>query len=223
MAGVHDPGLFVLAVLLLNLTPGPDTAYIVGRSVAQGRLAGIVSALGIGAGCCVHALLAAAGLTALVAASPTAFAVVKYLGAAYLVWLGVALVARTVTRNAPVVAPDVARRVVGTSAGAGRDRAGAPLRLFAQGFMTNILNPKVVMFFLSFLPQFIDPAAPHRVQALLILGAVFVAMSIVYCCTVAWLAGQLTQRLRASVRIARWLERGTGTAFVAIGCKLALE
>lgn len=209
MLGLHDLGWFVAAVFLLNITPGPDTAYIVARSVAQGRTAGIVSALGIAAGCCVHALLAAFGLTALIAASPLAFAVVQYLGAAYLVWLGARLLFKRAT-NAAAAAP------------ADADDARSARHLFAQGLLTNLLNPKVVLFFLSFFPQFVRADSGARVSAFLILGAIFVAMSTAYTCTLAWVAGTLTRRLRGNARVRIWLERGTGAVFVAIGCKLAL-
>ena len=120
MLGLHDLGWFVAAVFLLNITPGPDTAYIVARSVAQGRAAGVVSALGIAAGCCVHALFAAFGLTALIAASPLAFAVVQYLGAAYLVWLGLRLVFKRAANDA-------------ATAPAEADDLRSVRRLFVQG------------------------------------------------------------------------------------------
>ena len=209
MLGLHDLGWFVAAVFLLNITPGPDTAYIVARSVAQGRAAGVVSALGIAAGCCVHALFAAFGLTALIAASPLAFAVVQYLGAAYLVWLGLRLVFKRAANDA-------------ATAPAEADDLRSARRLFVQGLLTNLLNPKVVLFFLSFFPQFVRADADARVSAFLILGAIFVAMSTVYTCTLAWAAGTLTRRLRGNARVRLWLERGTGAVFVAIGCKLAL-
>jgi RhtB (resistance to homoserine/threonine) family protein len=209
MFGLHDLGLFVGAVLLLNLTPGPDTAYIVARSVAQGRAAGVWSALGIATGCCVHALLAAFGLTALVAASPLAFSIVQYLGAAYLIWLGLRLLFKRVEvaaapREAAPRGPRSSRQ------------------LFGQGLLTNLLNPKVVIFFLSFFPQFVHADSDARASAFLVLGAIFVAMSTVYTCSLAWIAGTVTQRLRSNAGVQRWLERGTGAAFVAIGCKLAL-
>ncbi len=213
MSGVHDLSLFMMAVFLLNLTPGPDTAYIVARSVAQGRAAGIASAMGIAFGCCVHALLAAFGLTALIAASPAAFAVVQYAGAAYLIWLGVRLiVSARIERDASAHDPGRAEA----------QQVRTMRRLFAQGMLTNLLNPKVVIFFLSFFPQFVHADASGRTGAFLLLGAIFVAMSTAYTCTLAWMAGSLTQRLRASARMQLWLQRGTGLAFVAIGCKLAL-
>lgn len=142
MFGITHFGFFVLAVFLLNVTPGPDTAYIVGRSVAQGRGAGLMSALGISAGCCVHALACAFGLTALLAASAAAFTVIKLVGAAYLIYLGVRMI--------------IAKQAAGPS-GTAATQAEKPLRqLFMQGFWTNVLNPKVVLFFVSFFPQFVS-------------------------------------------------------------------
>ncbi len=163
MFGITHFGFFVIAVFLLNVTPGPDTAYIVGRSVAQGRGAGLMSALGISAGCCVHSLACAFGLTALLAASATAFTVIKFVGALYLIYLGVRLI--------------FARPAAAEAAGATR-ATGAPKslrQLFLQGFWTNVLNPKVVLFFVSFFPQFVTTGSDHKALAFLTLGVVFVA------------------------------------------------
>jgi RhtB (resistance to homoserine/threonine) family protein len=209
MFGITHFGFFVVAVFLLNVTPGPDTAYIVGRSVAQGRGAGLMSALGISAGCCVHSLACAFGLTALLAASATAFTVIKFVGALYLIYLGVRLI---FTR------PEVAE-----AAGAAR-AAGAPKslrQLFLQGFWTNVLNPKVVLFFVSFFPQFVTTGSDHKALAFLSLGVVFVLMSTVWNGFVAWIAGSVTQRFSGKPAIKRWLDRGVGSAFVGLGIKLA--
>jgi RhtB (resistance to homoserine/threonine) family protein len=209
MFGITHFGFFVVAVFLLNVTPGPDTAYIVGRSVAQGRGAGLMSAIGISAGCCVHSLACAFGLTALLAASATAFTVIKFVGALYLIYLGVRLI---FTR------PEVAE-----AAGAAR-AAGAPKslrQLFLQGFWTNVLNPKVVLFFVSFFPQFVTTGSDHKALAFLSLGVVFVLMSTVWNGFVAWIAGSVTQRFSGKPAIKRWLDRGVGSAFVGLGIKLA--
>ncbi|AOJ70430.1 MULTISPECIES: LysE family translocator [Burkholderia] len=208
MFGITHLGLFVAAVFLLNVTPGPDTAYIVGRSVAQGRGAGLMSALGISAGCCVHVLACAFGLTAVLAASATAFTVIKIVGAAYLVYLGVRLI---FSKQEPAAEQSAARR--------GADKS---LRqLFTQGFLTNVLNPKVVLFFVSFFPQFVSADSDHKVLAFLTLGAVFLAMSTVWSCTVAWVAGTVTRRFAGKPGVKKWLDRGVGSAFVGLGVKLA--
>ncbi|MGY6239180.1 LysE family translocator [Burkholderia ambifaria] len=209
MFGITHFGFFVFAVFLLNITPGPDTAYIVGRSVAQGRGAGLMSAFGISAGCCVHALACAFGLTALLAASATAFTVIKLVGAAYLIYLGVRMI---VARQA--AEPSGAEAAQGTAA--------KPLRqLFMQGFWTNVLNPKVVLFFVSFFPQFVSADSPHKAWAFLTLGAVFVAMSTVWTSLVAWVAGSVTQRFSGNPGVKKWLDRTVGSAFVGLGLRLA--
>ncbi|EOH6077477.1 LysE family translocator [Burkholderia cenocepacia] len=209
MFGITHFGFFVFAVFLLNITPGPDTAYIVGRSVAQGRGAGLMSAFGISAGCCVHALACAFGLTALLAASATAFTVIKLVGAAYLIYLGVRMI--------------IAKQAAAPSdAAAAQAAAAKPLRqLFMQGFWTNVLNPKVVLFFVSFFPQFVSADSPHKAWAFLTLGAVFVAMSTVWTSLVAWVAGSVTQRFSGTPGVRKWLDRTVGSAFVGLGLRLA--
>jgi RhtB (resistance to homoserine/threonine) family protein len=208
---VHFP-LFVAAVFLLNVTPGPDTAYIVGRSVAQGRGAGLMSALGISAGCCVHTLACAFGLTALIAASSAAFTVIKFVGAIYLIYLGIRLVFASPAK---------------TSGADGARQARAPgvpkplKQLFVQGFWTNVLNPKVVLFFVSFFPQFVAGESDHKALAFLVLGAVFIAMSTAWNSFVAWIAGSVTKRLGGKPAVRKWLDRVVGSAFVGLGVRLA--
>lgn len=203
MAGVHDLALFVLSGLLLNITPGPDTLYIVGRSAAQGARAGAVAALGIGTGCCIHILAAAIGLSALLLASATAFTVVKLFGAAYLVYIGVALLRSRAAAEIP------------------RQEAAAPLRrVFLQGLLTNVLNPKVALFFVAFLPQFVVPDAPHQFAALLVLGLIFNMNGTIWNLLVAALAARgrnaLTWRTGTN-----WIARVTGSLLVVLGVRLA--
>ncbi|MDR3387631.1 LysE family translocator [Paraburkholderia sediminicola] len=209
MFGITQFEFFVVAVFLLNVTPGPDTAYIIGRSVAQGRGAGLMSALGICAGCCVHSLACAFGLTALLAASATAFTVIKFVGAIYLIYLGVRL----------IFAKPAADQAVGEARAAGAPKS---LRqLFLQGFWTNVLNPKVVLFFVSFFPQFVTTGSDHKVLAFLTLGVVFVVMSLIWSCFIAWIAGSVTRRFSGKPLVKKWLDRGVGSAFVGLGLKLA--
>src|SRR5688572_6806624 len=144
--GVHDLPLFILAGLLLNITPGADLALIGARSAGQGFRSGAAAALGVGAGCFVHVAAAALGLSALVASSATAFTVLRWVGAAYLVWLGIGLL-RSDGAGAAAATPAPAL---------------STWRSFVQGFLTNALNPKVALFFLAFLPQFIETNAPHK-------------------------------------------------------------
>ncbi|NKJ46930.1 lysine transporter LysE [Burkholderia sp. SG-MS1] len=209
MFGITHFEFFVVAVFLLNVTPGPDTAYIVGRSVAQGRGAGLMSALGISAGCCVHSLACAFGLTALLAASTTAFTVIKFAGAIYLIYLGARL----------IFAKPAAQTVVGDARAT--DAPKSLKQLFLQGFWTNVLNPKVVLFFVSFFPQFVTTGSEHKTFAFLTLGAVFVVMSMLWNSFVAWIAGSVTQRFSGKPSVKKWLDRGVGSAFVGLGIKLA--
>jgi RhtB (resistance to homoserine/threonine) family protein len=212
MFGITHFAFFVVAVFLLNVTPGPDTAYIVGRSVAQGRRAGLMSALGISAGCCVHVLACAFGLTALLAASATAFTVIKFVGAIYLIYLGVRLIFAK-----PPAEPAAASGTPSRAAGAPKSLR----QLFLQGFWTNVLNPKVVLFFVSFFPQFVTTGSEYKVLAFLTLGAVFVVMSTAWNSFVAWIAGSVTERFSGRPAVKRWLDRGVGSAFVGLGVKLA--
>ena len=213
--GIVHLGVFCAAVLLLNLTPGPDTAFIVGQSVAHGRKAGMLSVLGISAGCCVHTLALSLGLSALLAASAGAFTVIKVAGAAYLIFLGVRMIVATLRR-------DRERDGDGTVLAAPMPRsAPSGSRTFAQGFVTNVFNPKVVLFFLSFFPQFVSTDSPSKGLAFAALGAVMIVISTVYNGAVAWLAGSITQRMRGAPLVRTWLERSVGAAFVALGARLA--
>ncbi|HEY3598791.1 MAG TPA: LysE family translocator [Paraburkholderia sp.] len=210
MFGITQFEFFLVAVFLLNVTPGPDTAYIVGRSVAQGRAAGLMSALGISAGCCVHSLACAFGLTALLAASATAFTVIKFVGAIYLIYLGVRLI---------FAKPGTVSQSADTPRAAGAPKSMR--QLFLQGFWTNVLNPKVVLFFVSFFPQFVTTGSSHKALAFLTLGVVFVAMSTVWNSFVAWMAGSVTRRFSGKPSVKKWLDRVVGSAFVGLGVKLA--
>jgi RhtB (resistance to homoserine/threonine) family protein len=212
MLGITGFTLFILAVMLLSVTPGPDTAYIVGRSVAQGRGAGVVSALGIALGCIVHTLACAFGLTALLAASATAFTIVKFAGAIYLIYLGVRLIfARPAAAASHKRAEETRTRAAPKSL----------QQLFAQGFVTNVLNPKVVLFFVSFIPQFVAADSAHKTLAFLALGFVFVLVSTFWNTIVAWIAGTVTQRFSGKPNVKLWLDRFVGSAFVGLGIKLA--
>jgi RhtB (resistance to homoserine/threonine) family protein len=213
MLGITGFTLFIVAVMLLSITPGPDTAYIVGRSVAQGRGAGVVSALGIAVGCIVHTLACAFGLTALLAASVTAFTIVKFAGAIYLIYLGVRLIFAKPTAVKASEKPSEETRV--------RAAPKSLQQLFTQGFVTNVLNPKVVLFFVSFIPQFVAADSAHKTFAFLALGFVFVVVSTFWNTFVAWIAGSVTQRFSGKPSVKLWLDRVVGSAFVGLGIKLA--
>jgi threonine/homoserine/homoserine lactone efflux protein len=206
--GTHDLWLFVLSGFLLNITPGPDTLYIVGRSSAQGWPAGAVAALGIGAGTLVHICAAALGLSAILAASANAFTAVKFIGAAYLLYVGISLIRSAgASQSSPLAVP--ARPVSIRS-------------IFVQGFLTNVLNPKVALFFLAFLPQFVASDAGSKPLAFLLLGAIFDFNGTLWNLFVAWSTARLSSRLAPSAVLKRWFNRCVGSLFVCIGIRLAL-
>jgi len=201
----HALLLFAGAGLLLNVTPGPDLLYILGRSVSQGRQAGLLSALGIGAGCLFHVTAAALGVSALVLAVPVAYDVVRWAGALYLVWLGVK-----------------ALRSQGSSLEVQAMAATSPRRIFVQGVVTNALNPKVALFFLAFLPQFADPTRGPLAPQLLLLGAIFTVNGTLVCLLFALFAARLGEWLKTRYGVTRLLDRATGGLFIALGLRLAL-
>jgi threonine/homoserine/homoserine lactone efflux protein len=209
MFGTQHLWLFVMSGLLLNVTPGQDTLYIVTRSVAQGRAAGLWSVLGISSGSVVHTLAAAFGLSAILATSAEAFIVVKLAGAAYLVYLGVKMLSERPAATPP-----------GVEAPPAREPAWA---IYRAALLTNVLNPKVALFFLAFLPQFVAPDASSRVTAFLFLGAVFVFNGTLWCLVLVMTASALSSRLRRNAAGGRRLRQATGAVFVGLGARLALS
>ena len=205
MFGIHDFGLFLAAGILLNLTPGPDTVYILGRSIAQGREAGVASALGISVGSIFHTCAAALGLSAILATSALAFGTIKLLGGAYLIFLGIKMI---FDRRKQLSLPSTFRRRTTMAA-------------FRQGILTNILNPKVALFFLAFLPQFIDPASSTKIPAFILLGLTFVTTGTIWCLIVAWFASVFSRRLRENETVSQWLNRTAGALFVFLGLRMA--
>ncbi|GIK99097.1 MAG: RhtB family transporter [Alphaproteobacteria bacterium] len=202
-----DPTAYVLflgASLVLLLTPGPAVLYIVARSVEQGRLGGLVSVLGVGLGNFAHVVAAAVGVSALIAASAFAFSILKYLGAAYLIWLGI----RTLRAQ---VAP-VTLKI-----------EGKPLRrLFSEGAVVAALNPKTALFFLAFLPQFISPAAGAVWLQILLLGCSFVLLGLATDGLYALAAGSLRDLFRNSVRVLKTQKLVSGTVYIGLGLMTAL-
>ena len=204
MPTLHSLGLFLAAGLALNLTPGPDMLYVAARGAGEGRPAGIVSALGIGVGTLVHIALVAAGLAALLAAVPVAYMALRLGGAAYLVWLGVKAL-----RAAP-------------GDGAVAELPPAPLgAIFRQGVITNVLNPKVALFFLAFLPQFVDPARGDPALQVIVLGLLFDVSGTLVNLTVALASSRVAARLRSTSGTTRFVQRATGVLFIGLGARLA--
>lgn len=210
MLGIHDLPLFVASGLLLNVTPGPDLIFITGRAAAQGFKTGAVASLGVGAGCCVHILAAAFGLSALLAASSTAFTAIKLAGACYLAYVGLSMI---LSAGKAQAAPDAAPKTV---------RQASLRKVFVQGFLTNALNPKVALFFLAFLPQFIDPAAPGKALAFLVLGGIFNLNGQLVCLLFAWAAARALSKFRGG-GLSAWFNRGIGGLFVFLGVRLAFS
>ena len=211
MPDLHHLLLFIAAGWLLNLTPGPDVLYIVTNALRSGARAGVVAGLGITAGCFVHVFAAAVGVGALLATSATAFTVLKWIGAAYLLWVGVRLLL--------VRAP---REVADLGALAHAQPPASLKKVWLGGFWTNVLNPKVAIFFLAFVPQFIAPDAPDKAMAFVLLGVLFNVNSIPVNCgwalAAAWMA-----RHGAVQRGMHWLDRAAGAMFIAFGARLALS
>lgn len=198
-------GVYVAASLALIVTPGQDMIYVVTRSMAQGRVAGVLSAAGVCTGILVHTAIVALGIGALLQASETLFLVLKLAGAAYLVYLGLKLLLQ---RAGPYVAQPGQRRVSGAS-------------LFAQGVLSNVTNPKVAVFFLAFLPQFVSAGDPHPTRHLVCLGVLYAAMGFAVKGAVGIAAGSLSGKLLRSGATLAWLNRASGLVLVALGLRLA--
>jgi RhtB (resistance to homoserine/threonine) family protein len=206
MSGITNFTAFIVACILLNMTPGSDTMYILGRSISQGRKAGILSAIGISAGCMIHTLLAGFGLSLIVVQSETAFNIIKYLGAVYLFYLGIRMI---ISSRAEQLSID--------------DKPADMRRIFISGVITNVLNPKVALFFLAFLPQFVETGKTHNAIPFLLLGATFTTTGTVWCLGLAFFAAMISKRIRENPLIKKWLDRVTGFLFVALGIRLAFQ
>ncbi|MEO7497626.1 MAG: LysE family translocator [Massilia sp.] len=206
MFGIHDLPVFIAAGLMLNIMPGPDSLLIMTRSATQGWRAGAMAALGIGAGTFVHIFAAALGLSAILATSATAFTVVKLIGAAYILYMAIGLLRakRGAAQTTPVL-------------------PALPFaRIFAQGFLTNVLNPKVALFFLAFVPQFIDAHAADKAIAFIVLGCVFSLNGMLWCLCLSLFTARASSLVKLNPKVAQYLSRATGGLFIWLGVKLAL-
>jgi threonine/homoserine/homoserine lactone efflux protein len=198
-------GVFSVAAIVLLLTPGPAVLYIVARSVEQGRTAGLASVCGITTGTLVHVLAAALGLSALLASSALAFVAVKFAGAAYLIYIGVR---RILSRSDPPAAPpELPRRSLG--------------RLYRDGFVVNLLNPKTALFFLAFLPQFVDPSRGAVASQITFLGLLFTLMGLASDALYALVAGTAGQWVKRHGRFLHWERYLTGSVFIGLGLTAA--
>ena len=208
MFGIHDLALFIAASVLLAITPGPDSTLVFAQSLRHGARGGLVASLGVVTGCLVHVTAASVGLSAILAASAHAFNVVKWAGAAYLAFIGL----RTIL-----------------TAGRAASASGAqPERLrtssvFWTGFLTNVLNPKVAVFFLAFLPQFVSVDAPSAPLGFAMLGLVVIVIGFIWLVGLAFVAARSAAALGGRGRLKVWIERALGAAFIALAAKLALS
>ncbi|GJI91751.1 LysE family translocator [Duganella hordei] len=217
MLGIHDLSLFIISGLLLNIMPGPDSLLIMTRSATQGWRAGSAAALGIGAGTMIHIFAAALGLSALLATSAAAFTAVKWIGAAYIVYVGIGMLRARLRSDADDM-DDAAAQAVAA-------RAAQPLayrKIFFQGFLTNVLNPKVALFFLAFVPQFISAESTSKPLAFIVLGCIFNFNGMLWCNGLAVFTAFASARLKVKPLVALWLNRVTGGLFLALGLRLAL-
>lgn len=207
MTGIIHFETFLLTGILLNLTPGNDTVFILSKSIAQGKKAGIVSALGIGTGSIVHTLLAAFGLSLVLAKSMLLFNVIRYAGAAYLLYVGY----KMLTDKSPLQMD-----------GSLDKRAVDYWKIYRDAILTNVLNPKVALFFIAFLPQFIDPNYKNTVLPFLSLGVTFITTGTIWCFTLAIFASLLFEKLKNDPKIAKYINYLCGLALVGLGVKIAL-
>nr|WP_300307876.1 LysE family translocator [Halomonas sp.] len=199
---------FLIAATLLNLSPGPDMAFILGQTAKHGRRGGFAAMFGVWSGAGVHVLMAALGLSAILATSATAFSIVKWVGAAYLVWLGIqALRARPAAEGQEQQALPVLR----------------PANIYRQGILISLLNPKVAIFFLAFLPQFVVPGAGPVSLQLALHGFLIIAVAAVIEPPLVIAGARLVGALKGNQRLGLWCERGLGALFVALGVKLAMS
>lgn len=215
MFGIENYLGFVMAAILLNLTPGSDSMYIITRSISQGQTAGLYSVLGIISGILVHTLLAALGLSVLLANSPTAFMIVKYIGASYLCYLGVKIL---MSKKQPLLASNLLEEEKMVTA-----RPLDRWQIYKQGMLTNIFNPKVALFFLAFFPQFIDASYAYSMVSFIILGLSFAITGFIWCLCLALLASKFSENLRKNPAIEAILNKISGVVFIGLGIRLLTE
>ncbi len=206
--GIINFPAFLIAGILLNLTPGSDTMYVLARTISLGKKAGILSALGISTGAIVHTVAAACGLSVIILSSATAFILVKYAGAVYLIYLGIKA---------------FFQKGVQSEQGATATRLASNREIYMSGILTNVLNPKVALFFLAFLPQFISTGSQSSMLSFLILGGTFITTGTIWGVVLVVFAAEISAKISAKSRIACSMHKITGTIFIALGIRLALS
>jgi len=207
MTGIVHFETFLVAGILLNLTPGNDTIFILTKSIGQGKKAGIISAVGIASGSVVHTILAAFGLSIIIAKSILLFNIIKYLGAAYLLYIGYKMLTNRTQLNTDSVKPT---ELVNYK------------KIYRDGFFTNILNPKVALFFIAFLPQFIDPTFRNTILPFLLLGTTFITTGTIWCLILAIFASGIFAKLKGNKKVSTYINKICGLTFIALGIKVAL-
>lgn len=211
MLDITNFGFFIISVFLLAITPGPDVAYVIGQSMANGRRAGIISAAGVAFGSCTHAVASAIGLTALITASPVTFSVIKYVGAVYLIYLGGKMLLETFREKAKENDENLQMKTQASLPG-----------LLTKGFITTLTNPKVLLFFIAFFPQFVMPEGTHHVASFLVLGLAYALIAFLTDTTFAILAGTAANALSQNRPFQKRMNRVIGAAFIVLGIRLAL-
>jgi RhtB (resistance to homoserine/threonine) family protein len=208
MYGIQNYAAFIVAGILLNITPGSDTIYILTRSIGQGKKAGVYSVLGISTGGLVHTFFAAFGLSVILSTSAELFAFVKYIGAAYLIYLGLKMI---------IDKSELFRREMA------QHQKMSMKKIYKQGILTNVLNPKVALFFLSFIPQFIEPGHANGPLPFIILGLTFMTTGTMWCLFLSWAASYMTKMLRNNRKIGIILQKVSGSIFILLGLHLVFE
>ncbi len=207
MYGIENYETFVIAGIILNITPGADTLYILNRSIFQGKKAGVLSVLGIGTGASIHCLFAILGLSTILAQSALAFQIVKYVGAVYLVYLGIKTL--------------VSKNTTSFELNTNLNKKDDYIKVYLSGIFTNLLNPKVALFFLAFLPQFVSTEHQGEFSPFMILGITFISTGTIWCLALAIFASKLSQKIRTNYSFKKWLDKITGAVFLGLGLKLA--
>ncbi len=206
MTGIIHFETFLLAGILLNLTPGNDTIFILSRSIAQGKQAGIMSVLGIATGSLIHTTLAALGLSIIIAKSIVVFNIIKYAGAAYLIYIGYKMLTDRSQLNMNAELSNKKTKLI---------------KIYLDAVITNVLNPKVALFFIAFLPQFIDPAYKNTVLPFMILGISFTITGTVWCLTLAGFASFISDKLKQNKKLSSYINKTCGVVLIGLGIKMA--
>jgi RhtB (resistance to homoserine/threonine) family protein len=206
MTGIINFETFLFAGILLNLTPGNDTIFILTKSIGQGKKAGVISALGIGTGNIFHTTVAAFGLSIVIAKSAFLFNIIKYAGAAYLFYMGIKMLLDRSQLSTDTLDNDQKNY----------------FKIYRDGIVTNVLNPKVSLFFIAFLPQFIDPSANNTVLPFLILGLTFITTGTIWCLTLATFSSAIFAGLKSNKTMSGYINKICGLTLIGLGVKVAL-